>query len=128
MFTWYRISPSGDVVDTRRAPDRRTAERILQGSGSVVSAASWKLDVFRFRPVRTVLTDTVQQQRKRAKVVRVPPGYIGTKEARELLNLTERQLRDLTRKVKILPARLPYGARIVLAYTPKQIDALRRRL
>lgn len=125
MFTWHRISPSGDVVDTRRAPDRRTAERILQGSGSVVSAASWKLDVHRFKPVRTVLTGETQQQRKRGKMVRIPPGYIGTGDATKHLGITERQLRHLTDTYRIKPKRFAYGARTVLGYTFLQLEALR---
>ena len=128
MFTWHRISPSGDVVDTRRAPDRRTAERILQGSGSVVSAASWKLDVYRFKPVETVVTDKVQRQRKQAKQVRLPRGYIGTGDAIAALGCTERQLRDLSDRYRIRPKRFPYGARFVKGYTPLQLEAIRSLL
>lgn len=125
MFTWLRIAPSGEIIDTRRAPDRKTAEQILAGSGSVVSAASWRLDVHRWRPVQTVLTDRVQEQRAR-KIVRLPRGMIGTAEAMQRLGITERQLRHYTERYKIRPKRLTYGARVVLGYTPLQLEAIRQ--
>lgn len=125
MFTWHRIAASGEILDTRRAPDRATAERTLAGTGSVVSAASWKLDVHQWRPVRTILTDKVQEQRPR-KVVRLPQGLIGTAEATQRLGITERQLRHYTERYRIRPKRLAYGARTVLGYTPLQLEALRQ--
>lgn len=127
MITWHRISPSGAIIDTRRAPDKATAEQLLKGSGSVVSAASWKLDVHRFRPVQTVLTDKVQHQ-KAHRINKLPSGLIGTGEALQRLGVTEGQLRVLANRYRIRPKRLKYGAKTILGYTPLQIEALRQCL
>lgn len=127
MFTWHRISPSGAILDTRRAPDKATAEQLLKGSGSVVSAASWKLDVHRFRPVQTVVTDKVQDQRAR-KVIPLPRGLIGTGEAIQRLGCTERTLRTLAERYRIRAKRLRYGGKVLLGYTPLQLEALRQCL
>lgn len=127
MITWHRISPSGEILDTRRAPDKATAEQLLKGSGYVVSAASWKLDVYRFRPVQTVVTDTVQvQQRTGAPVLK--GGLLGTAQTAQRLGITERKLRYLSERGDIQPQRIPYGKRYVWAYTPAQVRALRQCL
>lgn len=126
MFTWLRIAPSGEIIDTRRAPDRETAEQILAGTGSVVSAASWRLDVHKWRPVQTVVTDQIQRQKPRRPVVRLPHGMIGTGDALERLGISERRLRHITTRYKIRPKRLTYGARVVLGYTPLQLEAIRQ--
>lgn len=127
MFTWHRIAPSGEILDTTRAPDKATADKLLAGAGSVVSALSWRLDVHRFRPVRTVLTDREQEQRPREGI---PLGYglAGTGEVTRLLGITERTLRTLTARLYIVPRRVRYGARVIKGYTPAQVRRLQRAL
>lgn len=127
MFTWLRIAPSGEIIDTRRAPDRKTAEQILAGTGSVVAAASWRLDVHKWRPVQTVLSDKVQYQ-KAHRIARLPGGLIGTGETIQRLGITEGQLRVMVRRYRIRPKRLKYGAKTILGYTPLQVEALRQCL
>lgn len=126
MYVWHRIAPDGSILDTKRAPDKASADRILAGAGPVVSALSWRLDVHRFRPVRTVMTET--QQRQAPKIVRYPAGIMGTGAVVRALGITERRLRTLLERHRIEPQRMPYGARIVKGYTAAQVERLRALL
>ena len=127
LTEWHRIAPSGAIIDTVRAPDKATAERILSGSGSVVSAISWKLDAHRWQPVRTVVTDETQRQRAR-EAIPLGSGLKGTAEVAHLLGITERTLRTLTARLYIVPRRVRYGARTVKGYSPAHVKRLRAAL
>jgi hypothetical protein len=126
MMLWHKVDPkTGKIVATCNVTTKLEALQQL-GNGYIVSDASWRLDVFKFKPIQTVVTDVVQEQKSRAPAL--PEGKIGTARACQLLGIPERQFRHLAEKYQIRPKRLKYGARYVNAYTPLQVEALRQCL
>jgi hypothetical protein len=123
---WHKIArKTGCILMSCNATSKDEAVSKL-GEGYVVSDVSWRLDVFKFQPIKTVVTDVIQVQKPRA--MRLPTGYIGTAEACCALGVTERRFRVLTRRYRIRPKRLKYGARFINGYTPLQVEALRQCL
>lgn len=125
MIRWHQIDKAtGAIRQTVTASTRAEAVTLL-GGGLVVSAASWKLDVFKYEPVKTVVTDVVQVQH-RTGAPKLKHGLLGTPQAAQRLGITERKLRYLSERFRIEPQRIPYGSRHIYAYTPLQVEAIRQ--
>jgi hypothetical protein len=123
---WHKIArKTGKILMSCNATTKPEAVSIL-GEGYVVSDVSWRLDVHKFRPIQTVVTDQVQTHKGRAPML--PEGRIGTATASRILGIPERKFRVLADKYKIKPKKLRYGARYVNSYTPLQVEALRKCL
>ena len=123
---WHKIArETGTILLSCKATSKDEAVSIL-GEGYIVSDVSWRLDVHKFQPIKTVVTDVVQLQKVR--VIRLPMGYIGTAEVCHTLGIPERRLRVLTQRHRIRAKRLRYGARFINGYTPVQVEALRQCL
>ena len=123
---WHKIArKTGCILMSCNATSKDEAVSKL-GEGYVVSDVSWRLDVFKFQPIKTVVTDQVQTHRDRAPML--PEGRIGTATASRILGIPERKFRVLAEKYKIKPKKFKYGARYVNSYTPLQIEAIRQCL
>jgi hypothetical protein len=123
---WHKVARrTGKILMSCHAETKTDAETQL-GEGYVVSDVSWRMDVFKFKPVQTVVTDIVQDQKPRGP--QIATGYIGSAEACQMLGLPERKFRVLADKYRIRPKKIQYGKRYINGYTPLQVEALRQCL
>jgi hypothetical protein len=123
---WHKVDPkTGQIVESVNVATKLDALTQL-GNGYIVSDASWRMDVFKFKPVQTVVTDIVQDQKPRGP--QIIAGYIGSAEACQMLGLPERRFRVLAEKYRIRPKKIQYGKRYINGYTPSQVEALRQCL
>jgi hypothetical protein len=93
---WHLINNRGTIVRSVTARTRAEAQAAL-GSGSVVSDASWKLDVHKWKPVETVVTDIIQPQAAK-RLQKMPRGYYGTAEVAKRLGITPRRVQLLVER------------------------------
>lgn len=123
---WHKIArKTGCILMSCDAVTKAEALSKL-GAGYVVSDVSWRMDVFKFQPIKTVVTEVVQEQKPRRPML--PKPYLGTAEACQVLGVPERRFRLLTERYRIRPKKVRYGARYVNAYTQLQIEAIRQCL
>lgn len=123
---WHKVArKTGVILMSCVATTKAEAQERL-GEGYVVSDVSWRMDVFKFQPIKTVVTEVVQEQKPRRPML--PKPYLGTAEACQVLGVPERRFRLLTERYQIRPKKLRYGARYVNAYTLKQVEAIRQCL
>ena len=93
---WHLIDKRGTIVRSVRALTKAEAQLLL-GSGTVVSDASWKLDVHKWKPVETVVTDIIQPQSAK-RLQKMPRGYYRTAEVAERLGITPRRVQLLVER------------------------------
>lgn len=123
---WHKIARrTGCILMSCDAVTKAEAVSRL-GEGYVVSDVSWRLDVHKFQPIKTVVTEQVQEQKPRGPML--PKGLIGTSEACLRLGIPERRFRLMTEKYRIRPKKVRYGARYMNAYTALQVEAIRQCL
>ena len=123
---WHKVARrTGCILMSCDATTKAEAVSRL-GEGYVVSDVSWRLDVHKFQPIKTVVTDQVQTQKQRMPML--PGGYIGTADACQMLGIPERKFRTVMEKYRIKPKRIRYGTRYVNGFTPIQVEAMRQCL
>lgn len=111
MIRWHQIDKAtGAIRQTVTAPSRAEAFKLL-GGGMVVSAASWKLDVFKYEPIKTVVTDITQDQEHRAPLYTYKKGFMTVREMARRLNARENQLRHIIDRYHIPFVAQVFGGR-----------------
>lgn len=114
---WHLISSDGEILQTAVAESKAEARAIL-GSGYVVSDISWRMDVFKFKPVRTVVTDITQDQDRKAAVYFYKKGFRTATEIAGDLNARVNQIRHIIDRHRIGYVSKQFGSRAVRFFSP----------
>lgn len=118
MMRWHLIDrDTGKIIRTVTAANKTDAVREL-GHGMVVSAASWKLDIYKYKPVVTVVTDITQDQDKKAVVYYYKKGYRTVVEIARDLDARENQIRHIIDDNRIPFSVKFFGGRKVRFFSP----------
>lgn len=130
MTQWHLINNDGDIVRTVTASSRADAVALLGRGGTVVSALSWKLDHHRWRPVRTVITDIVQPQRKKpyANFLEIKAGYLRVSEIAKQFETREGRVRRMIDKHGIPCEVVTHKGRRIQTYSPRSVERLKKFL
>ncbi len=124
---WHKLDTQGRIVRTVDALDRQTATALL-GGGSVVSDVSLRLDVHKFKPIETVVTDTVQTQERKEAVYRYKKGWRRLREIAVLLSARENQIRHIVDKFRIPSETSIQGGRKIRFFHPSAVKQIEKRL
>lgn len=116
---WHLIDNRGTIVRSVTTDTRKKAQALL-GAGSVVSDASWRLDVHKWKPVETVITG-IEQSQARKRLPPMPKGYTSTADVAKRLGLTERRVQMLVAKHHLRVAQFDRGR---YGFTERQIIQL----
>lgn len=117
MLKWHLISSDGQILRTCAAESKRDAQAML-GPGYVVSDISWKMDVHKFEPVRTVVTDITQDQDRKAVIYFYKKGFRTAVEIAKDFNARENQVRHIIDKHRIGSVSKVFGGRKVRFFSP----------
>lgn len=119
MMRWHMIDKAtGKIIRTVAASSKAEATQLL-GRGMIVSAASWKLDVHKFKPVVTVVTDITQDQQERKVVVYFyKKGYRTAQEISRDFDARVNQVRHIIERYNISCVRKVFGGRTVRFFSP----------
>ena len=130
MTEWYLINNDGAIVRTAVASTKREAEAILGPHGTIISALSWKHDLHRWRPVRTVVTDTVAKKDKQTykKVDTIKPGYLSVNAMSKRFDRREGQIRRIVQLYGIPYEVVQYKGRKIQTYSPTNVARIRKHL
>lgn len=125
---WHLIDKeSGKILRTADAESRKQAIAIL-GNGMVVSAVSWQLDVHRFKPVETVVTDVVQEQASRVPMYQYKKGYQTVRELAREHGVGENRIRHIADDNGIAYDIKWFGSRKVKFFSPYACRQIKRLL
>lgn len=125
---WHQLNNDGAIVQTVTAPDKQTA-LALCGGGTVVSAVSYKMDVHKFQPVRTVVTDIEQVQYRQVKpVYTYKKGWLRLAELSDLTKVPQNSLRHLIDHWRIPFEVAHFGGRRVRFYHPVVARQIQQRV
>ncbi len=125
-MTWHLIDEStGKILRTIRAESRTEATQML-GHGMVVSVASWRLDVHKFKPIETVVTDITQDQQRTTVKYQYKKGYKTVHELCALTGGRENQIRHIVDKNRIPYEVKQFGARRVKFFPPYACQQIKR--
>jgi len=122
---WHKLDAQGRIVRTVEALDRQTATALL-GGGSVVSDASLRLDVFKFKPVTTIVTDVIQPQARKEATYRYKKGWRRLREVALLLQARENQIRHIVDKWRIPSEVSVQGGRKIRFFHPEAVRQIQR--
>lgn len=130
MTRWHLINNDGDIVHTVSASSRADAVALLGRGGTVVSALSWKHDLHRWKPVRTVVTDTVAKKDKQTFKIpdTIKPGYLSVNEMSKRFDRREGQIRRVVQLYGIPYEVVQYKGRSIQTYSPKSVQRIRKHL
>ena len=130
MTEWYLVDNDGAIVRTALASTKREAEAILGPHGTVISALSWKYDLHRWRPVRTVVTEAVAK--KATETYKQPdsikPGYLTVNEMSKRFDRREGQIRRVVQLYGIPYEVVQYKGRKIQTYSPTNVARIRKHL
>jgi len=125
---WHLIDKfSGKILRTVDVVSRKEAEAILD-NGMVVSAASWRLDVHKFKPVETVVTELVQDQKQREPLYRHEKGYKTVRELAREFGVGENKIRHLADNNRITYEIQKFGSRRIKFFPPYACKQIKRLL
>ena len=130
MTEWYLVNNDGAIVRTALASNKREAEAILGPHGTIISALSWKYDLHRWRPIKTVVTDQVQAQAKKlyTSITTIKPGYLRVAEIAAQLQTQEGKVRRLIQQHDIPCEVVRYKGRKLQTYSPKAVARIRKAM
>lgn len=130
MTQWHLINNDGDIVRSCTASSRADAVALLGRGGTVVSALSWKHDVHRWRPVKTVVTDMVQTQKKKPyeNFVEIKAGYLRVSEIAQRFDTREGRVRRLIDKHGIPCEVVQHKGRKIQTFSPRSVERIRKLL
>ena len=125
---WHLIDrESGKILRTVTAISRADAVQEL-GHGMVVSAASWKLDIHKYEPVVTVVTDITQDQDRKAVVYFYKKGFRTVVEIARDLGARENQIRHIIDDNRIPCVTKQFGGRKVRFFSPASCRRIKKIL
>lgn len=130
MTEWHLINNDGDIVRSAVASTKREAEAILGPRGTVISALSWKHDYYRWRPVRTVVTDVVSTKPKKVEppVSSLKPGYVSVSEMAKQFDTRTGKIRRVIQQYGIPHELVLYQGRWIQTYSPKNAERIKKHL
>lgn len=125
---WHQLNNDGSVAQTVTAPDKQTA-LALCGGGTVVSAISYRLDVYKFRPVQTVVTDIEQTQyRKPTPQYTYKKGWLRLAQIAQKVEMPQNKLRHLIDRWRLPCKVVCFGGRRVRFYHPVVARQIQKRV
>jgi hypothetical protein len=130
MTEWYLINNDGAIVRTAVASTKHEAEAILGPHGTVISALSWKHDLHRWKPVRTIVTDVVARKEEKfyKKVDTIKPGYLTVNEMAKRFDTRDGRIRRIVQLYGIPYEVVQYKGRKIQTYSPTNVARIRKHL
>lgn len=130
MMEWHLINNDGDIVRSCTASSRADAVALLGRGGTVVSALSWKHDVHRWRPVKTVVTEVVQTQKKKPyeNFVEIKAGYLRVSEIAKLCDTREGKVRRIIDKLGIPCEVVQHKGRKIQTFSPRSVARIQKKI
>lgn len=130
MTRWHLINNDGEIIHTVTATSRADAVALLGQSGTVVSALSWKMDYHKWKPVRTIVTDTVAK--KETQTYKIPdtskPGYLSVNEMAKRFDRREGQIRRVVQLYGIPYEVVQHKGRRIQTYSPANVARIKKHL
>ncbi len=130
MTEWYMVDNDGAIVRTALASTKREAEAILGPHGTIISALSWKYDLHRWKPVRTVVTEAVAK--KATETYKQPdtikPGYLTVNQMGKRFDRREGQIRHIIQLYSIPYEVVLYKGRRLQTYSPTNVARIKKHL
>jgi hypothetical protein len=128
MIRWHQIDKAtGTIRQTVTASNKAEAVQLL-GGGMVVSAASWKLDIHKYQPIKTVVTDIEQDQHRKSVVYFYKKGYRTVLEIARDFDARENQIRHIIDDNRILSISKSFGGRKVRFFSPASVKRIEKIL
>jgi hypothetical protein len=130
MTEWYLINNDGAIVRTALASTKREAEQILGPHGTIISALSWKHDLHRWKPVRTIVTDVVARKEEKfyKTVDTIKPGYLTVNEMAKRFDTRDGRIRRIVQLYGIPYEVVQYKGRKIQTYSPTNVARIRKHL
>ena len=130
MTQWHLINNDGNIVKTVTASSRADAVALLGRGGTVVSALSWKHDVHRWRPVKTVVTDIIQPQKAKSYQMfeDIKTGWLGVSDMVKKLDAREGVLRRIIDKYGIPFEIVSHKGRRMRVFSPASVARIKKHV